>query len=175
MFRLAATVMRNPTVPSLTQQPALSALAKFGFDHSGHCSGVVCVVDVLNRAIDSDDPILRVDRVGCGRTNIILGVNTAVLVKEYGHGEPELLSKSDKFCVVILSTDSPDLNPLFLIRFPNSVVDVRDLGRTNRSPGREINKDHRLADMVGQCVKIAVQVGQDEVWGGLPDEDTGAF
>ena len=62
-------------------------LAQLRFDHLGHLIGLVLGVDVHERAVDSDDPVLRVDAVGGGLAGVVHGLRVSATVEEDGEGQ----------------------------------------------------------------------------------------
>ena len=98
------------------------------------------VVHIDHPSVLSDDPVLGVGRRGEGHQLLIGLTDGAVWIDQDGKGHSEQIDEVVDMVGALLAGDPPDLDSLVLIALPEALFDVRDLGRTDRSPGREVHE-----------------------------------
>ena len=123
------------------------------------------VVHIDHPAVLSDDPVLGVGRGREGHQLLIGLTDGAVWIDQDGKGHPEQLDEVVDMVGVLLAGDPPDLDSLVLIALPEALFDVRDLGRTDRSPGGEVDQDDGHAPVVRESIGLTIESLQSEVGG----------
>ena len=135
-------------------------------------SGLISRAHIPNRAVHSDDPVLGKDAVGRRAVDDVLVVRLQPLwVMQHRIGEPQLLCVGRQLGQLVIGADGPDDDARLLVETPERCFDVRDLGRADRSPGREVAQDDRTSALLREGPRTPVQILQREVRRQISDAD----
>ena len=136
---------------------------QFGFDDRDHFVGLVRGVYVQHRAIGANDPILGIHAVGGFLSGVVVGESQPALIVQDGVGDPHLFLEGLQVGQSVLGSNSPNDEALVFVCLPQGLFNVRDLGRANRSPGREEEQDNWVPFLFRQLMVGPIGVGQDEI------------
>ena len=122
--------------------------------------GVVCIGDF---PLGVDQPILG---KSCGWEGHILqplGVHLAGVVVQDGKLDAKLLAEPLKIIATVHGSDPPDPQSAVFVLGPEMLADVRDLGRTDRSPSGKVNQKDGVAQLFAETDPCSIEGGQLEV------------
>ena len=128
--------------------------------HGIEFEGIVLVND---GSVVPDNPVLGIG--GCWKCHELLigGIYRTVGVQQYWKGQPRLFDELQYMVTGFMRSDAPYDDAVVFIFPPDAVFDVRDLGRTDRSPSGEIDQDNRTSTIVTESVQHAVQIFEFEI------------
>ena len=152
----------------------MRSLFQEGFQNVGHLVWFVDGVAICDPAVWTHDPVLGIQ---CARNiswvHLVLADGCSVHIYQNGETEAEVVSESLKCLCRVVWGDGPNAHALVTKGLPDTVFDVRDLGRTNWSPGREIDQYDGVAQLIGEPQRVSIDVFQHKVGGFFSNGERG--
>lgn len=134
--------------------------------------GVVCVGD---SPLGVDQPILGKSRGWEGHILQPLSVDLAGVVVQDGKLDAKLIAEPLEIIATVHGGDAPDPQSAIFVLGPEVLADVRDLGRTDRSPSGKVNQKDGVAQLFAETDPCSIEGGQLEVRCGRAKGDAEAL